>query len=140
MDGEEGPPAGEHAPPQDLGRRLRTPHCLGQTSVPSAGGDIGKETEFKVDDGVLAGKTIKLVYGDYAAEMAVIARHMKKAAENADNETERDMHQAYARSFDEGSLLAFKDSQRFWIRDKGPMVECNIGFIETYRDPRRDER
>jgi dipeptidyl-peptidase III len=107
----------------------------GKTTVPSEGGDIGKETEFKVDDGPLKGKTIKLVYGDHAPEMSVIAAHIRKAAENADNETQKKMHLAYAKSFDEGSLLAFKDSQRFWIRDQKPMVESNIGFIETYRDP-----
>ncbi|GAB1311278.1 Dipeptidyl peptidase 3 [Madurella fahalii] len=104
-------------------------------SIPSEGGDIGKETEYVIDEGPLAGKTVKLVYGDYAQEMAAIVGFIKKAAENAENETQEKMHLAYAKSFDEGSLLAFKDSQRFWIRDQGPMVECNIGFIETYRDP-----
>ncbi|KAM7188851.1 Peptidase family M49 domain containing protein [Rhypophila sp. PSN 637] len=107
----------------------------GKTSPPSEGGDIGKDTEFKVEGGSLDGKTIKLVYGDYAPEMSAIAGYITKAAENAENETQEKMHLAYAKSFDEGSLLAFKDSQRFWIRDQGPMVECNIGFIETYRDP-----
>lgn len=106
-----------------------------QTSVPSEGGDIGKETEFKVGEGVLAGKTVKLVYGDHSKEMASAAAYIAKAAEHADNETQQKMHTAYAKSFDNGSLLAFKDSQRFWIRDKGPDVECNVGFIETYRDP-----
>ncbi|KAH9902261.1 peptidase family M49 [Xylariomycetidae sp. FL2044] len=105
------------------------------STLPSDGGDIGKETVFKIEDGVLAGKTIKLVYGDYAKEMAAITENIKKAAENGDNENQQKMYNAYAKSFETGSLLAFKDSQRFWIRDKGPMVESNIGFIETYRDP-----
>ncbi|KAK3362927.1 putative dipeptidylpeptidase [Lasiosphaeria hispida] len=106
-----------------------------KASVPSEGGDIGKETEFTVSGGVLDGKTIRLVYGDYAPQMEAITGYIKRAAENAENETQEKMHLAYAKSFDEGSLLAFKDSQRYWIRDQGPMVECNIGFIETYRDP-----
>ncbi|EJT73442.1 dipeptidyl-peptidase 3 [Gaeumannomyces tritici R3-111a-1] len=106
-----------------------------QTSVPPSGGDIGTQTEFKLDSGPLSGKTVKLVYGDYAAEMAVIAQNITKAVENSDNDTQQKMHKAYAASFDNGSLLSFKESQRQWIRDKGPMVECNIGFIETYRDP-----
>jgi dipeptidyl-peptidase III len=105
------------------------------TQCPSSGGDIGSETSYVVEDGPLKGKTIMLVYGDHAMEMSAITEYMKKAADNADNATQRNMHEAYANSFESGSLLAFKDSQRFWIRDKGPMVECNIGFIETYRDP-----
>ncbi|KAL2139338.1 hypothetical protein VTI28DRAFT_5326 [Corynascus sepedonium] len=105
------------------------------TSIPSNGGDIGKDTEYEISEGPLAGKTVKLVYGDYAKEMNAIASFIRKAADNAENETQKKMHLAYAESFESGSLLAFKDSQRHWIRDQGPMVECNIGFIETYRDP-----
>lgn len=105
------------------------------TSVPAEGGDIGKETQFTVEDGSLKGKTIKLTYGDYADEMKNITAYIKQAAANADNETQKNMHLAYGKSFETGSLESFKDSQRYWIKDKGPMVECNIGFIETYRDP-----
>ncbi|KAL9941627.1 hypothetical protein D7B24_002678 [Verticillium nonalfalfae] len=105
------------------------------TSIPNEGGDIGKDTQFTVEDGLLKGKTIKLVYGDYAAEMKAISEYITKAGENSDNETQAKMHAAYAKSFHDGSLVSFLESQRQWIRDKGPMVESNIGFIETYRDP-----
>jgi dipeptidyl-peptidase-3 len=105
------------------------------TSPPSEGGDIGKDVDYQITEGPLSSKMIRLVYGDYSKEMAAIAANIRKAAENAENENQQKMHLAYARSFEEGSLLAFKDSQRHWIRDQGPMVESNIGFIETYRDP-----
>ncbi|CAK7263119.1 hypothetical protein SEPCBS119000_000320 [Sporothrix epigloea] len=111
----------------------------GQVTPPVSGRDVGStETEFSLEESesaALKGATIRLVYGDYAAEMALIAKNIALAATHADNETETKMHEAYTKSFSEGSLLAFKDSQRYWIRDKGPMVETNIGFIETYRDP-----
>lgn len=106
-----------------------------KTSIADEGGDAGKKTEFLIREGLLEGKTIKLVYGDHAREMDRVTGFIKKAAENAENKTQEEMHLAYAKSFDAGSLLAFKDSQRHWIRDQGPAVECNIGFIETYRDP-----
>jgi len=32
-------------------------------------------------------------------------------------------------------MEAHKDSQRQWIADKGPNVESNQGWIETYIDP-----
>ena len=67
--------------------------------------------------------------------MAIIADYHKRASENASNELQKNMQLAYAKSFEEGSLEAFKSSQRYWIRDKKPMVETNIGFVETYRDP-----
>ncbi len=105
------------------------------TQIPAAGGDVGKTTEFDIDSGSLKGKKLRLVYGDHSKEMALIAGYHKKAAENAANDNQKQMQLAYAKSFEEGSLEAFKNAQRFWIRDKGPMVESNIGFVETYRDP-----
>ena len=83
----------------------------------------------------MKGCKLKLVYGDYSTELSKIARYHKKAAENAADENQKEMQLAYADSFETGSLEAFKTAQRKWIRDKGPMVESNIGFVETYRDP-----
>jgi len=105
------------------------------TSIPASGGDIGTQTEYTFETGPLKGQKLKLVYGDYSKELSLIAGYHKKAAENAANENQKEMQIAYAESFETGSLEAFKTSQRKWIRDKGPMVESNIGFVETYRDP-----
>ncbi|ODA81781.1 hypothetical protein RJ55_00285 [Drechmeria coniospora] len=105
------------------------------TAIPTNGSDIGKDNSYTVEEGPLKGSTIKLIFGDYADEMKSIAEYTRRAAEHADNETQKQMYLNYTNSFENGSLEAFKDSQRNWIKDKGPMVESNIGFIETYRDP-----
>ncbi len=96
--------------------------------------DVGEITQWELD-GQLKGKTLSLVFGDHIEEMAKIALNIKKAEQNAANETQRNMHEEYAKSFGTGSMEAYKQSQRYWIQDKGPMVESDIGFIETYRDP-----
>lgn len=67
--------------------------------------------------------------------MSQVVENLKLAKENALNQIESDMMDKYIESFDKGSIEAHKDSQRFWIRDVGPIVESNIGFIESYRDP-----
>lgn len=85
--------------------------------------------------GDLAGKKARLVYGDHTREMQTIANSLKQAHSHALNPTEARMMEEYVKSFETGSLEAFKQSQRFWIKDKGPVVESDIGFIETYRDP-----
>ncbi|KAK6344451.1 hypothetical protein TWF696_008088 [Orbilia brochopaga] len=81
------------------------------------------------------GRKIRTVYGDHKAEMKVMADELEKAGGNALNGTQGKMMEEYVKSFREGSLEAHKESQRYWIKDIGPTIETNIGFIETYRDP-----
>jgi dipeptidyl-peptidase-3 len=90
-----------------------------------------KDSEWTLDDG----KKVKLVFGDYPKEMDTIAHHIEEAKKYAANDNEREMMEEYSKSFRTGSLQAFKRSQKAWVLDKGPQVESDIGFIETYRDP-----
>lgn len=100
-------------------------------SDPSADERDLKESEWTLDDG----KKVKLVFGDYSKEMETIAHHIQEARKFAANDNQREMLDQYAKSFSTGSLQAFKLSQKAWVQDKGPQVESDIGFIETYRDP-----
>lgn len=45
------------------------------------------------------------------------------------------MIKKYIESFETGSIDSHKDSQRHWVKDLGPAVETNIGWIESYVDP-----
>ncbi len=101
------------------------------SNPPASDVDVGSETSWALENG----RKISLVFGDHQEEMAKIALHIKKAGQHAANETQKQMMDAYARSFGTGSLVAFKESQKLWVKDLGPVVESNIGFIETYRDP-----
>ena len=74
-------------------------------------------------------------FGDHSREMAMMAGFLEKAKEHAANDTQRSMLDAYIRHFSTGSGVAHKDSQRLWVKDIAPVVETNIGFIETYREP-----
>jgi len=60
---------------------------------------------------------------------------LEKAVPYAANDNQRDMLLLYAEHFRTGSVETHKDSQRKWIRDKGPVVESNMGWIEVYIDP-----
>ena len=79
---------------------------------------IGGETTFNLE-GKLKGKTLKLVFGDYREEMAKIALNIKKAGLNAANDTQKAMMDQYAKSFGTGSLKAYKESQKLWVKDLG---------------------
>jgi dipeptidyl-peptidase III len=81
------------------------------------------------------GKKMNLIFGDHKEEMAKAALEVKRAAKESANDTQHKMLEEYARSFGTGSIQAFKESQKLWVQDKGPVLETNLGFVETYRDP-----
>lgn len=45
------------------------------------------------------------------------------------------MVEKYIEHYKNGVIDTHKDSQRAWIKDQGPVVESNMGWIETYIDP-----
>lgn len=106
----------------------------GVSSPPPQDRDLGDADSWELD-GILKGKRLTLVFGDYSKEMAKIAHNIKQAQLNAANDTQKQMLEQYAKSFSTGSIEAFKESQRLWVKDQKPAVETNLGFVETYRDP-----
>ncbi|CAK7905686.1 hypothetical protein CAAN1_14S04126 [[Candida] anglica] len=81
------------------------------------------------------GITVSFHFGDHSKEFAKIVEELKLAAKYAANDTQKSMLTHYAESFETGSMNAHKASQVDWVKDLNPLVESNIGFIETYRDP-----
>lgn len=94
------------------------------------------EDAWTLDVEPVKGKKLSLRFGDHAREMATIAAALQEAKTYAANNLEQSMQGEYVKSFKSGSMNAHVESQRHWIHDKGPAVECNIGFIEVIFNPR----
>lgn len=67
--------------------------------------------------------------------MSKIYESLVRAQEFASNETQVKVIDHYIESFRTGSLEAFRESQKEWVKDKSPVVEAILGFVEPYRDP-----
>jgi len=81
------------------------------------------------------GATIRISFGDHSKWLSRVVEHLKEALKCTANNNQTQMIEKYILHFTSGNMEDHKDSQRFWIKDIGPVVETNIGFIESYRDP-----
>lgn len=79
--------------------------------------------------------TFSIQYGEFAPYLEEMNKYLKKALNYVANENQQRMIEKYIEHYQTGSIDTHKDSQRSWIRDKKPVVESNMGWIETYIDP-----
>lgn len=73
--------------------------------------------------------------GDHKAFMEKAVALLREGTKYAANETQKRMLNLYAECFESGDLNKHIEGSREWIKDKGPVVESYIGFIESYQDP-----
>lgn len=102
----------------------------GTLEVRIASVEKGKERRFDFE-----GRKVAVVAGDHSVPLAKVVAALGQARKYVANETQAKMLDAYIRHFTTGDLDLHKESQKYWVKDQGPAVETNIGFIETYGDP-----
>jgi len=107
---------------------------LGVGEIPGLPASVFGDHEF-TPEGHTQPIKFKVTRGDYSSLMRILSDEIKNARNNVSNENEDKMLEEYTKSFESGSNFSHKDGSRHWIKNKGPIVETYIGFIESYRDP-----
>ena len=88
-------------------------------------GSIERKEETVEDKGL----KVKLQYGEFSPFLRDLNAHLGEARKYAANEHQGNMIDLYLEHFKGGDVRKHIDSQKEWIKDKGPIIETNIGFI-----------
>lgn len=91
-----------------------------------------KEEKLKIDDKNIS---ITLRYGDFKDYLIKINYYLEKAKLYASNDMEKKIIDLYIEHFSTGDVEKHKESQRVWVKNFSPIVEFNLGWVETYIDP-----
>lgn len=78
---------------------------------------------------------VQFFFGDFSEPLTQVVKAFRNALPYAANDDQREMILDYIRHFEGGDINDHKNAMRHWVKDKGPVIETNIGFIESYRDP-----
>ncbi|MBD5252468.1 MAG: dihydrofolate reductase [Bacteroides sp.] len=84
------------------------------------------------------GKVVEQVYkvgGVYSPSIERVVANLEKAAEYAENDTQRDIIAKLVSYYRSGSLKEFDDYSIAWAEDTDSRVDFINGFIEDYGDP-----
>lgn len=73
---------------------------------------------------------IILVGGDHCDELSRVCSYPSRAKEYAGNEKQVQTLNHYLEHFRTGSLGAYEESQKLWVKDVSAKAEPLIGFIE----------
>lgn len=79
--------------------------------------------------------TVRIRGGDHAHELSRGCASLLSAKEYVENETLSQVIDDYIRNFSTGDMEAFRDAQKAWVKDKAPVIESIMGFVEPCRDP-----
>ncbi|CAM6106763.1 unnamed protein product [Calypogeia fissa] len=77
---------------------------------------------------------IHVIHGDFKKDLYEVVGHLKEALPYADGDTQRAMLNCFIDYLQTGSVDFHKTSQVLWLRHEN-VIDANLGFIETYRDP-----
>ena len=81
------------------------------------------------------GQKFDINYGEFSPYLVECNTYLKEALKYCANETQEKMVQKYIDHYQTGNIETHKDSQRLWVKDQQPVVESNMGWVETYIDP-----
>jgi len=109
-------------------RAFKTGEGAYTVTVGSISEDLSREEKFQ-------DCTFNLKYGEFAPYLKECVHYLEKAVKYAADENQQKMIELYIEFFQTGQISVHKDAQRRWIADKGPVIEMNMGWIETYIDP-----
>ncbi|OQV25420.1 Dipeptidyl peptidase 3 [Hypsibius exemplaris] len=83
------------------------------------------------------GSSFTFTRGDYSHLMSKVVKYLEEARNKKcfPNTLEEEMTDGLIRSFNSGSVAVHKNASRLWVKNKNPVIESYMGFIETYQDP-----